>query len=200
MLSPERLAEIKRKLEGLSPEEQQEKLKELLTPEEMQGLQKQQCPFCMIAEGKIDAVKVYEDDFFIAALEIHPAAEGHVILFPKEHIPLLALMDDKHVGKMFVIANKIAKAIFDGLKVEGTNIFVANGHFAGQVIDHVSVHIIPRHKGDKIQFGWEGLKVEKGELEKIAEKIMVPKEEMAEEPKEENKEEEEEFEIEERIP
>lgn len=201
MLSPERVEEIKKKLEGLSPEEQQEKLKEILTPEELQGLQQQQCPFCLIKDGKLDAVKIYEDDFFVAALEIHPATKGHVVLFPKEHTPLLSLMEDKKVGRMFILANKIAKAVFEGLKAEGTNIFVANGHAAGQVMDHVSVNIIPRYKDDKVQFGWQGLKIEMKELEEIAKKLVISYEEPTEEIKEEPTEEkEEEYELEERMP
>jgi len=201
MLSPERLQEIKAQLEGLSPEEQQVKIKELLTPEELDSLQQQQCPLCMIASNKLEAVKVYEDDFFVAALEIHPATKGHTILFPKEHIPLLALMDEKLVGKMFVIANKIAKALFEGLKAEGTNIFVANGQAAGQSLDHVSVHIIPRYKDDKVSLRWNGLKTENTELLKLAEKIRIKKEELIEETKPKFDEgDEKDFEIEERMP
>jgi len=201
MLSQERLQEIRKQLEGLSPEEQQKKIKELLTPEELNSLQQQQCPLCMISNNKLDAIKVYEDDFFVAALEIHPATRGHVIIFPKEHIPLLALMDEKLIGKMFVIANKIAKSLFDGLKAEGTNLFVASGQLAGQTLDHVSVHIIPRYKDDKVNLSWNGLKVENDELLKIAEKIRVKKEEPIEEPKPKVETEDEgDFEIEERMP
>jgi len=200
MLTQERLNEIKSKLAGLSPEEQQEKLKELLTPEELSSLQEQQCPFCLISGGKLDAFKVYEDDFFIAALDIHPASKGHVVLFPKDHIAILGVMDDGLVGSMFVIANRIGKAIFDGLNPEGTNIFVASGHLAGQNVDHVCVHIIPRYKEDKVGFGWEGLKIDKEELEEISKKIVVPKKEKVVEIAKEEVKEEVEDELKERCP
>ncbi len=198
MLSEERIRELRGQLQGLSPEEQQAKLQELLTPEELKEIQQQQCPFCLIKEGKIEAIKIYEDDFFIAVLDINPAAKGHVVLFPKEHISFLALMDDTLVGQMFILANRISKAVYDGLKAEGTNIFVANGQIAGQNVDHVIVHIIPRYKDDKVNFGWESLKISNEELKEIANKILLPKEEekIVEEPKVE----EEDIDIEERIP
>ncbi|MEK6826636.1 MAG: HIT domain-containing protein, partial [Nanoarchaeota archaeon] len=120
-----------------------------LSREQVEFLKRQQgtsCPYCAIAEGKIEARKVYEDENLIGALEINPANKGHVVLFPKKHYEILNQIED--VGHLFNIAKRISGAIFESVKAEGTNIFVSNGASAGQTVPHVAVHIVPRFKDD----------------------------------------------------
>src|SRR3989344_6460596 len=115
-LSQERIIEIQERLKGLSPEEQQEKLNEILKelpPEELHDLTKQQCLFCGIAERKIDANIVYEDGIVMAVLDINPANQGHVILFPKKHHQFLFQVSDTEVEHLFKIVNKISLAIIN---------------------------------------------------------------------------------------
>ena len=185
-LSKEQIEEIN-KIAKLPAEEQKVKLNDFLkklTPEQVEFLKNQQgggCVFCSIAQGKIQAKKVYEDDYLIGALDIHPANKGHVILFPKVHCEILSLMKD--VGHLFNVSNKLSSAIFDSMNAEGTNILVSNGLAAGQKMPHVVVHIIPRFKNDKVQFTWENQEVKEKELDKLAEKIrskVKPKEEKKE--------------------
>ena len=45
-------------------------------------------------------------------------------------------------------AKALSNAALRALKVQGTNIFVANGVSAGQKAPHFMVHIIPRKEGD----------------------------------------------------
>ena len=111
--------------------------------------------------------KIYENDSFIAVLDIKPASKGHVLLFPKKHYQLLAQMSEEEVNSLFTLANKLSAIVFECMKAEGTNIFTANGNAAGQMIPHVVVHIIPRWKDDKISFAWEGAKVDEKEMNDI---------------------------------
>lgn len=43
------------------------------------------CIFCNIVRGTIPAYRVYEDDMFLAFLDINPQTPGHVQVIPKEH-------------------------------------------------------------------------------------------------------------------
>lgn len=43
------------------------------------------CVFCSIVEGTAPAERVYEDEFVVAIMDIHPAATGHVLVIPKTH-------------------------------------------------------------------------------------------------------------------
>ena len=73
--------------------------------------------------------------------------------------------------------------MIDDLKAIGINVYIANGQGAGQNLPHVSVHIIPRFKDDKVQFAWENQEVKEKEMDKLAEKIrskVKPKEEKKE--------------------
>lgn len=148
----------------------QEKLKNM-KPEEIKELIKQQCLFCQISEGKIEAKKIYEDDFILAILDINPASKGHTLVFPKEHYQVLSQVPDKLIGDLFNVANKLSGIIFEGVKADGTNIFVANGPAAGQNSPHAVIHIIPRFNEDKVGLMWEPKKGDEEELKKLQEEI-----------------------------
>ncbi len=169
-LSEEQIEELN-EIAKLSVEEQKVKLNNFfkkLTPEQIEFLksqQGQQCVFCAISEGKISAKKIYEDDYLIGALDITPANKGHIILFPKVHYEILAMMKD--VGHLFNVANKISSVVFEITKAEGTNIIVSNGFAAGQKTPHVAVHIIPRFNGDKVNIGYEKVNISEEEMNNI---------------------------------
>jgi histidine triad (HIT) family protein len=44
------------------------------------------CIFCKIISGEIQSVKVYEDEHFLAFMDINPQAPGHVQVIPKKHL------------------------------------------------------------------------------------------------------------------
>ena len=180
-LTADKIEAIKKELMDLGPEEQQAKLQEILatlSPEEREQLVgKQQCPFCLMAQGQIPVKVVYEDDSLMGILDINPANKGHVLLFPKDHAPLLSQVPDSIVGHMFEIANKLSSAVFEALQADGTNILVANGAVAGQSAPHVLINIFPRFEGDKVAIGWEPKKIEEAEMDDVANKIKsaIPK-------------------------
>lgn len=136
-------------VETESQEELQEKLKNM-SPEEQRNFQKQNCIFCQIILGKVKSKKIYEDEKCIAILDINPANQGHVLLLPKEHYSVMPQIPESDIGHMFIVSKAISSAILKGLKVSGTNIFVANGVAAGQRAQHFMIHIIPRKENDGI--------------------------------------------------
>lgn len=139
-------------IEDLSPEQRkelEEKLKNM-SPEEIADLQKQQCIFCKIVEGKVPSKKVYEDDVSIVILDIQPATKGHLLLIPKEHYAIMPQVPDDILQKLFTTAKRLSQAILRGLKVGGTSLYIANGQAAGQRALHFMIHMIPRKDGDKI--------------------------------------------------
>jgi histidine triad (HIT) family protein len=188
VLTPEKINEIKSQLAGLSPEEQQEKLHEILeslSPEEQEQLVgKQKCPFCAMAAGEIPVKKVFEDSECIAILDINPANKGHMLLFPKKHYGMMAQMEDREAGMLYAVANKLAKAAFDGLKASGSNIVVGNGAIAGQRAPHALINIIPRFEGDKVVVGWNPVKLSEDEMDDALKQISahIPKEKKEEKP------------------
>ncbi len=174
MFSEEELVKLQEELAGLPPEEQERRIQEILAqmpPEEVAKANQQQCPFCLIKEGKIQAKTVYEDELVMAVFDINPVNKGHVILFPKQHIAFSYLMDDSLTSHIFRIANKIINAVSDITEIKSNSIYIANGREAGQNVAHVLIHLIPRVDGDKAVFRWEGKKLAENELDDLISKL-----------------------------
>ncbi|PIN87141.1 hypothetical protein COV19_01130 [Candidatus Woesearchaeota archaeon CG10_big_fil_rev_8_21_14_0_10_44_13] len=129
------------------PEISPEDLKNM-TPEQIAELQKQNCIFCHIISGKVASKKIFEDDKCIAIMDINPANPGHILLMPKEHYAIMPLIPEDIIGHLFMVAKGLSHASLRALKVEGTNIFVANGVAAGQKAQHFMIHVVPRKEKD----------------------------------------------------
>ena len=121
-----------------------------LTEEQKKVLeeQKQNCIFCQIVGGSVQAKKVYEDDKIIAILDINPASKGHTLVMPKEHYPIMPLIDPEDLRYFFKKIKDISLGIKKGAVCLSDNIFIANGAAAGQQSNHFMAHIIPRDEGD----------------------------------------------------
>lgn len=94
------------------------------------------CIFCKIASGEAPAYKIYEDDEFVAFLDIFPVSRGHVQVIPKEHYRWV--WDVPNVGKYFEIGRKIALAQKKVLHTDYVQAFVA-----GDDVPHAHVWIVP---------------------------------------------------------
>lgn len=123
-------------------------------------------PNCLVCKEvhERNVLTLYEDDKITAYLDPMPASIGHVVVIPNEHYAIIEQVPDFVVGHMFTIANKISVALFDSLNIHGTNMIIQNGIEAGQKHPHVSLHIIPRIEGDKIDFQWKNLSPSQDEL------------------------------------
>jgi len=135
------------------------------------------CVFCKIIEGKLPCSKIYEDEDFLAFMDIQPVNKGHILVIPKVHKELMAELDDDLVKKLMIIGNNINKAIRkSNIKPEGVNFFLADGEAAGQEVFHVHLHLIPRFTKDGFGFTFpEGYtdKPERNELDEVAKDIRL---------------------------
>lgn len=113
---------------------------------------KNNCIFCAIAAGEIPSFKVYEDDAFLAYLDINPFSEGHVLVIPKEHREGLLDAEDALLAELVARVKKVAAHVKDVLGADGFNILQNNGEAAGQSVKHIHFHIIPRKNGDALVF------------------------------------------------
>ena len=129
------------------------------------------CIFCKIVSGEIPCIKIYEDQVVLAFLDIGPVSDGHTLVIPKEHFEKLALCPDQIVGKVSSCLGKISTAVTSAMQADGYNVLCNNGRVAGQLVDHVHFHIIPRKKGDGVFDRWLSYKYQEGQAETIAKKI-----------------------------
>lgn len=106
------------------------------------------CIFCKIINNKIPCYKVYEDNDVLAFLDIQPIAKGHTVVIPKTHAESLLDLDNEKVALLFLVIKKITQQIKDKLNPDGFNIGINLGKKAGQMVDHLHIHIIPRWSND----------------------------------------------------
>lgn len=130
-------------------------------------MKKDDCIFCKLANGVIPTNSLYEDDVVKVIFDAGPASSGHVLILPKEHFDNVYALDDDTAAHVFQVAVKVAKALKEGLDLEGLNIVQNNGEIAGQTVFHFHMHIIPRYKGDTVNVGWKPGEVTDEEIEKI---------------------------------
>lgn len=108
------------------------------------------CLFCKIINKEIPSKLIYEDDDFLAMLDIAPGTKGHVLILPKEHAATLTDLSDDKASKILVIAKKIVKAMIKVYGFNDYNIIQNNGSIAGQTVNHFHLHIIPRYNADEV--------------------------------------------------
>ncbi len=130
-------------------------------------MKKDDCIFCKLANGIIPTNSLYEDDVVKVIFDAGPASSGHVLILPKEHFDNVYSLDDDTAAHIFQVAVKVAKALKEGLNLEGLNIVQNNGEIAGQTVFHFHMHIIPRYKGDTVNVGWKPGEVTDEEIENI---------------------------------
>lgn len=125
------------------------------------------CPFCKIIAGEIPSTNVYEDENFLAFMDINPQAPGHVQVIPKEHhrfvwdLPSPQEAPARHGVANFcdymTVVQKIARAIQGTFGTE-----YAFSKIMGDEVSHAHVWLFP-HPGEA-----QG---DKSDLEGNAEKI-----------------------------
>jgi histidine triad (HIT) family protein len=96
---------------------------------------------------------VLEDDLTMAFLDIRPLFPGHTLLVPRAHHETLADLPAESVGPVFTTAQRLARAMEDGLEAAGS--FVALNNRVSQSVPHLHVHVVPRTRGDGLRgFFW----------------------------------------------
>ena len=129
------------------------------------------CIFCKIIKCEIPSKKVYEDNDTLAFLDINPANTGHTIVVPKKHFENIYKIDEDVLESLIKTVKKVATTIKENLKADGINIIQNNGRQAGQIVNHVHFHIIPRFKGDKVIITYQPQKVQEKDLNDVLEKL-----------------------------
>jgi histidine triad (HIT) family protein len=143
----------------------------LLCTESNGPMSENDCVFCKIAAGAIPSTKIYEDHLVLAFLDIGPISDGHTLVIPKQHFERLHSCPSEilnHAGSQIA---KIAKAVIAAVNCDGYNLLCNNGRAAGQLVDHMHFHIIPRNTNDGLFERWPSYKYPEGRIERIAAEI-----------------------------
>lgn len=129
------------------------------------------CVFCKIVTGEIPATKIFEDEVVLVFLDIGPISDGHTLVIPKQHFGRLHECPAELLGQISSRLGKIAGAVSAAMDCDGYNLLCNNGRAAGQLVEHLHFHIIPRNDGDGVFDRWPAYKYTEGIIEKIADQI-----------------------------
>lgn len=101
------------------------------------------CIFCRIAEGKMEADVVYSDDRVVAFRDINPQAPVHVLVIPRKHLRSvfdLSPDDGDLLGHIFQVAKKVSEE--EGIAGTGVRILTNVERGAGQSVFHLHFHVL----------------------------------------------------------
>jgi len=111
------------------------------------------CVFCAVVAGDAPAVRICEDDEYLAFLDIRPFTRGHTLVIPKRHTVDLTDTPAATLAGMLDVGQRIARAArASGLHADGNNLAINDGRAVFQSVFHIHLYVVPRRSGDKLTF------------------------------------------------
>lgn len=99
------------------------------------------CIFCKIVKGEIPCYKVYEDEDFLAFLDIRPRNPGHTLVISKYHWRWV--WDHPNIEGYYKVVGEVANAIRRAMKTDWVVSLVL-----GEEVPHAHVWLVPRFEND----------------------------------------------------
>ena len=121
--------------------------------------------FTKIISGEIPSFKIYEDDNYLAFLDINPNALGHTLCIPKKEINEIFDLDDETLSGLMIFSKKVAHAIKKAVVCKRVGVSII-----GLEVPHVHVHLIPINTMDDMSFDSK-IQLTKHEFVEIMNKI-----------------------------
>lgn len=99
--------------------------------------------FKKIIDKEIPSEIVYEDDQILAFKDISPRAPIHFLVIPKEEIPTLNDIEERHdklIGKIVRVASELAKK--ENIANDGYRLVLNCNKNGGQEVYHLHFHLL----------------------------------------------------------
>jgi superfamily II DNA or RNA helicase/diadenosine tetraphosphate (Ap4A) HIT family hydrolase len=100
------------------------------------------CPLCVVDAAEV----VWDGEHVRAVRDRFPVTDGHVLIAPKRHVGRLSELSGSERAELF----GCVEAVWDRVRRSATdrNLGINDGEHAGQTLQHVNLHVIPRRPGD----------------------------------------------------
>ncbi len=102
-----------------------------------------ECVFCKIVARQAQSEVLYQDDSVTAFRDLRPQAPTHILIVPNEHVVSMQRLCDSRnslLTSMVATAQYLAEA--QGIAEGGYRLVINTGRDAGQVIDHMHLHLL----------------------------------------------------------
>jgi len=130
------------------------------------------CIFCKIVNGDLPSMKVYEDEFTLAFMDIAADVDGHICVIPKKHFESILDCDNETLSYLMDAVKNVSLHLTENCGYEGVNLLNASGKAADQSVPHFHIHIIPRKTNDGLDT-WPKLPGAKEEIKAVFERIKM---------------------------
>lgn len=119
--------------------------------------------FSKIVSNEIPSYKVYENENFLAFLDINPLKKGHTLVIPKIEVDYIFDLESKEYQELWNFAKLIANGMKRVIKCERISIVVM-----GLEVPHAHIHLIPLDSMQDIDFSQPKLNLSSDQMNKIA--------------------------------
>jgi bis(5'-adenosyl)-triphosphatase len=103
------------------------------------------CPFC--DESVLSSV-FYAREGFMAICNIAPVLPGHSLIIPENHVTSILELSDHELFVFFDTARTALRILMKAFNTDSFDWSVQEKPQAGQTIEHLHLHIVPRITGD----------------------------------------------------
>ena len=105
-----------------------------------------QCQFCEIVAGKAPARIVYEDEYTLAFLDLHPISRGHCLVIPRKHVVWFTDIEpeDGIAGPFLKTCYVVARKIRSAFDCEYVTMLIR-----GTRVPHLHMLLVPSIKGEE---------------------------------------------------
>lgn len=114
----------------------------------------------------MSSYKIYEDDSFMAFLDINPWVEGHTLVIPKDHYRWV--WDVPNSGDYFRVATKVANHLKKKMETE----FVMSWVY-GYDVAHAHIHLMPDARGKVSFFPKEKVEFNEEKAKQLGKKLAI---------------------------
>ena len=102
------------------------------------------CLFCSIDQSDY----IYQDQFCYVVYDKYPISKGHLLIISKEHYNDWFSAPKDLQCHVIGVANEMKSKLEEEFSPDGYNIGINVGEHAGQSIEHLHIHLIPRYVND----------------------------------------------------
>lgn len=103
------------------------------------------CPFCT---QKIKETAFATENNFLAIYNHSPILPGHSLVIPANHVHSLFDLSEDEISVFFGFARKVTSFLTETYGTDAYDWSLQEGEPAGQSLEHLHLHIIPRRPGD----------------------------------------------------
>jgi len=103
------------------------------------------CPFCTLPRERL----VFESEFALVIRDGHPVSPGHTLVIPRRHVASFFDTTAAEQASLLKLLNLARIEVEQQFRPGGFNVGINDGAAAGQTVEHVHIHLIPRYGGDR---------------------------------------------------